>query len=192
MTAKPLCSRHGILHKPSSSLKFWPKSFRKSSGIFDIFCITNYAWFLTFLVWQCAKFKLYLPYCGKYPKLLSTLWNYQCVFHKIIHNVNHLENLFHISSIEPTDLLGLPQILPQSAKFLPRACSRRSSNIPSLNVVEPSNGVSTNRAWGDQTDGWERASPGEDARDNEMATEQTNPPRQKAVWFDLYPSKLLC
>ena len=35
--------RHGILHKPSASLKFWPKSFRKSSGIFDIFCIINYA-----------------------------------------------------------------------------------------------------------------------------------------------------
>ena len=75
---------------------------------------------------------MYLPYCGKYPKLLSTLWNYQCFFHKIIHIVNHLEYFFHISSIEPKDLRGLPQILPQSAKFLPRACSRRSRNIPSL------------------------------------------------------------
>ena len=128
-------ARHGILHKPSASLKFWPKSFRKSSGIFNIFWIPNYAWFLTFLAWQCGKFKLYLPYCGKYPKLLSTLWNYQCFFHKIIHIVNHLEYFFHISSIEPEDLRGLPQILPQSAKFLPRACSRRSRNIPSLSKV---------------------------------------------------------
>ena len=79
---------------------------------------------------------MYLPYCGKYPKLLSTLWNYQCFFHKIIHIVNHLEYFFHISSIEPKDLRGLPQILPQSAKFLPRACSRRSRNIPSLYKVE--------------------------------------------------------
>ena len=125
-------TRHGILHKPSKSVKFWPKSFRKSNGIFNIFCITNYAWFLTFLAWQCGKFKLYLPYCGKYPKLLSTLWNYQCFFHKIIHIVNHLEYFFHISSIEPKYLRGLPQILPQSAKFLPRACSWRLCNIPSL------------------------------------------------------------
>ena len=132
---KSYWGRHGILHKPSASLKFWPKSFHKSSGIFDIFCITNYAWFLTLLAWQCGKFKLYLPYCGKYPKLLSTLWNYQCFFHKIIHIVNHLEYFFHISSIEPKDLRGLPQILPQSAKFLPRACSRRSRNIPSLLVM---------------------------------------------------------
>ena len=29
-------SRHGILHKPSVSIKFWPKSFHKSSVIFDI------------------------------------------------------------------------------------------------------------------------------------------------------------
>ena len=43
-------------------------------------------------------------------------------------------------------------------------------------VVEPSNDVSTNRAWVDQTNGWERASPedvGEDAGDNGMAAEQT-------------------
>ena len=36
-------SRHGILHKPSASVKFWPKSFHKSSVIFDIFRITHYA-----------------------------------------------------------------------------------------------------------------------------------------------------
>ena len=29
--------RHGILHKPSASVKFWPKSFHKSNVIFDIF-----------------------------------------------------------------------------------------------------------------------------------------------------------
>ena len=52
-----------------------------------------------------------------------------------IHIVNHLEHFFHISSIEPTDLRELPQILPQSAKFLPRAGSRRSHNIPSLLVT---------------------------------------------------------
>ena len=86
----------------------------------------------SFLAWGCWKFKFYLPYCGKYPKLLSTLWNNQCVFHKIIHILNHLEYFCHISSIKPTDLRGLPQILPQSAKFLPRACLRRSRNIPSL------------------------------------------------------------
>ena len=43
-------------------------------------------------------------------------------------------------------------------------------------VVEPSNDVSTNRAWVDQTNGWERASPedvGEDAGDNGMAAEHT-------------------
>ena len=130
-----LTVRHGILHKPSAILKFWPKSFRKSSGIFDIFCITNYAWFLTFLAWQCGKFKLYLPYCGKYPMLLSTMWNYQCFFHKTIHIVNHLEYFRHISSIKPKDLRGLPQVLPQYAKFLPRECSRRSRNIPSLGVL---------------------------------------------------------
>ena len=59
--------RHGIFHKPSASVKFWQKCFHKSSGIFDILCITNYAWFWTFLAWQCGKFKLYLPYCGKHP-----------------------------------------------------------------------------------------------------------------------------
>ena len=65
--------------------------------------------------------------------------NYQCFFTKLllflivkIHIVNHLEYFFHISLIEPTDMQGHPQILPQSAKFLPRACSRRSCNIPSL------------------------------------------------------------
>ena len=50
-------NRHGILHKPSASVRFWPKSFRKSNVTFNIFCITNYAWFLTF--WQ---------------KVLSILW----------------------------------------------------------------------------------------------------------------------
>ena len=53
-----------------------------------------------------VEFKLYLPYCGKYPELLSTLLNYQCVFHKIIHIVNHLEYFFHTSSIEPKDYGG--------------------------------------------------------------------------------------
>ena len=50
--------------------------------------------------------------------------------------VNSLDHLFHISSIEPTDQRRLPQILPQSAKFLPRACSRRSRNIPSLPKIK--------------------------------------------------------
>jgi len=53
-------------------------------------------------------------------------------FHKIVHIVNHLEYFCRISVIKPTDLGELPQFLPQSAKFLPRACSRRSRNIPSL------------------------------------------------------------
>ena len=35
-----------------------------------------------------------------------------------IHIVNPLEHFFHISSIEPADLLGLPEIIPQAAKFL--------------------------------------------------------------------------
>ena len=56
-----------------------------------------------------------------------------------IHIVNHLEHIFHISSLEPTDLRGLLQILPQSAKFRPRACSRRSHNISSL-IFERGNG----------------------------------------------------
>ena len=47
---------HEILHKPSASVKFWPKSFHKSSVIFDIFCITNYAWFWTVLAWQTVIF----------------------------------------------------------------------------------------------------------------------------------------
>ena len=38
-----LSSRHGILHKPSASAKFWPKSYHKSNMIFDIFHIANYA-----------------------------------------------------------------------------------------------------------------------------------------------------
>ena len=32
-----LSSRHGILHKPSASTKFWPKSFHKSNMIFVLF-----------------------------------------------------------------------------------------------------------------------------------------------------------
>ena len=79
--------------------------------------------------------------CIKYQKVLSTLWklsgflpqNYSNFLTVTIHIVNHLEHFFHISSIEGTDLRGLPQIFPQSAKFLPRACSRRSRKIPSLN-----------------------------------------------------------
>ena len=46
-----------------------------------------------------------------------------------------MEHLFHISSIEFPDLQRLPQIFPQSTKFLSRAClrrSRRSRKIPSL------------------------------------------------------------
>ena len=54
--------------------------------------------------------------------LPQNLFNFLTV---TVHIVNHLKYFFHISSIEPTDMQGLPQILPQSAKFLPR-------NIPSL------------------------------------------------------------
>ena len=36
-------SRHGILHKTSASVKIRQISFHKSSMIFDIFRITNYA-----------------------------------------------------------------------------------------------------------------------------------------------------
>ena len=80
--------------------------------------------------------------------VLNTLWTIsQGAFHILetqnylnfltvkIHIVNHVEHFFHISSTEPTDVRGLPQILPQSAKFLPRACSRRSRNIPSLHEI---------------------------------------------------------
>ena len=89
---------------------------------------------------QCGKFKSYFPQCGKYHKVVSTLWKLSAFFPQnyfnfltvTIHIIDHLEHFFHISSIEPKDLRGLPQILPQSAKFLPRACSRRSRNIPSL------------------------------------------------------------
>ena len=53
-------NRHGILHKPSASLKFWSKSFHKSSWIFNIFCITNYAWLLKIqivltLLWKISQ-----------------------------------------------------------------------------------------------------------------------------------------
>ena len=37
VTSLPKIHRHGILHKPSASIKFWPKSFHKNSVIFDIF-----------------------------------------------------------------------------------------------------------------------------------------------------------
>ena len=33
--------RHGILHKLSTSVKFWPKSFHENSVIFNIFGTTN-------------------------------------------------------------------------------------------------------------------------------------------------------
>ena len=67
----------------------------------------------------------------KIQTLLTTLWKIsRGAFHIMeILIVNSLEHLFHMSSIEPTDKRRFPQILPQSAKFLPRACSR---NIPSL------------------------------------------------------------
>ena len=78
------------------------------------------------------KIQIVLTLLGKISQVAFLLWNYQCFFHKIIHIVNHLEYFFRISSIEPKDSQGLPQILPQSAQFLPRACSRRSRNIPSL------------------------------------------------------------
>ena len=60
------------------------------------------------------------PYCG----------NYQNFFHKIILTFylwqSTLLNIWNISStfltIEPTDLRGLQQTLPQSTKYLPRAC----------------------------------------------------------------------
>ena len=127
----PIC-RHGILHKPSASWKFWPKSFRKSSGILDIFCITNYAWFLTFLtMW---KIQIVLTLLWKISQVAFQIVKLSMFLHQNYHIINHLEYFFHISSIEPKDLQGLPQILPQSAKFLPRACSRRSRNIPSLPI----------------------------------------------------------
>ena len=81
---------------------------------------------------ECGKLTLYLHIVENIPSWFPHCGNYQCFFHKIIHIVNYLEYVFHISSIEPKDLRGLPQILPKSAKFLPRACSRRSRNIPSL------------------------------------------------------------
>ena len=73
-------------------------------------------------------------------RCLTTLWklsvflpqNYLNFLTETIHIVNYLEHFFHISSIVPTDLFGLPQILPQSAKFLPLACLRCSRNTPSL------------------------------------------------------------
>ena len=71
--------RHGILHKASTSVNFWPKSFHKNSVIFYIFRITNYAWFSTVLAWHCnfhnkensnctyhivENFKSGFPHCG--------------------------------------------------------------------------------------------------------------------------------
>ena len=45
-----------MLHEPSASVKFWPKSFHKNSVLFGIFCITNYAWFWTVLATQTVWF----------------------------------------------------------------------------------------------------------------------------------------
>ena len=78
--------------------------------------------------------------------VISTMWKIQIVFYTLkkisqsafhivetisifpqnyvtfltvkLHIINHLERFFHIFSIEPLDLQGLSQILPQSAKFL--------------------------------------------------------------------------
>ena len=55
-----------------------------------------------------------LPHCGKYHKVLFTLWklsaflpqNYLNFLTLTIHIVNHLEHFIHVSSIEPTDLRG--------------------------------------------------------------------------------------
>ena len=68
--------------------------------------------------------------------LLCTLWNenyFTFSFVEIFFSSTKLFKFliiwnifFHISSIEPTDLRALPWILP-------RACSRCSHNIPSLN-----------------------------------------------------------
>ena len=82
-------------------LKFQPKFFYKKSMIFDIFCKTNYA---------------FLPI------------DYHNFFTVTIHIANHF---FHVSSIGPTDLLGL---LPQSAKFLPQVLLCHSRIIPSLTL----------------------------------------------------------
>ena len=72
--------------------------------------------------------------------VLSTLWKLSAFFSQnhlyflnvTIQFVNYSEYFFYISSVEPTDLRELPQILLQFTKFLPRACWQRSSNIPSL------------------------------------------------------------
>ena len=41
------------------SVKFWLKTFHKSSAILNIFCITNYAVFLTFSAWKTVRFLSY-------------------------------------------------------------------------------------------------------------------------------------
>ena len=113
--------RHGILHKPSASVKFWPKCFRKSSVIFGVLCITNYAWFSTFLAWQTlqfltlwTEFKIQLQTIFKllqlYMYLYSpcTLWNIKYFtssfadnlkpffLHCNFHNVENSNCTFHI------------------------------------------------------------------------------------------------
>ena len=78
-----------------------------------------------------VKFNLYLPHCGKYHKVFSSLWKlsvflskkYFIFFTLTIHIINHLEQFFNIYSIEQTDLRGLPQILPNF--FREHTCSVR-------------------------------------------------------------------
>ena len=90
----------------------------------------------------CIKFvfQLTLHIVGQYFQLfwkvyivISRIENWNCTYHIVeILIVNSLKYLFCISSIKPTDFRRLQQILPQYAKFLPQACSRRSHNTPSL------------------------------------------------------------
>ena len=46
--------RHGILHKPSASIKFYPKSFHKNSVISDIFAQQIMPNFDIFRMTKCA------------------------------------------------------------------------------------------------------------------------------------------
>ena len=78
------------------------------------------------------------PHCGHYQRFSTKLSEFLTVAIRIVNNLDHL---FHISSIQPTDLRVLPQILPQSAKFLLRACSQHSRNIPSLYMHSPASNI---------------------------------------------------
>ena len=143
-----LSFRHGILHKPSASVKFWPKCFRKSSVIFGVLCITNYAWFSTFLKWQTVI--LGLARSTKYKIQLQTIWKLLQLYIQLAHllpvswkTLNHsfyvMENLyctFHMWKIWQSTFHIVDTISVSSTKFFkPFNCGSFASIIFTFHIV---------------------------------------------------------